>query len=552
MAEQEEGAGRAPDGTRLLAFAAVVTAVLGVLSWIVVGRPPLIGIDDAAITRNYAENLANGHGFVYYIDGERVEGATSLLWTLMVALTYAVTPAPEFLIIALSALLTTVAVFSVLSFTAILAGRFALPQGPAVLVASLGLAGMPGYFFWAVTTMMEVALWSATLLFLVWRLVRLVERPKQWCAGVVVAAVLLPLIRPEGIAASLGLLLLAGILMGRWPRHLLTAIGATVASFVGLTTFRLIYFGFPAPNTFYAKVSSDRFQDLVDGVKYLFSFITGFPFAEALLLIWAVAAVWALGRHLSGRPEGARGVIIAAAALLGVFAVYGALGGDHFAYWRFLTPVAPLLVTAPALVVIWARQFLTDSSSRWEAQLTVCAAVAIWLGVAFADLRQARFDLAKEFTLVEQGLAFGEVANDLTPRPTLGVGPAGGISLAYEGPILDLLGLNWVEMAHANPVKAGMRNHASFDAATFWKHEPDLVAEFNRACEQDAFVVFAVLDMTKGLYLEDRFQNAYAPVRIQDGARCWRGFARRGWLVDVADPRIEEVRWDDVSFGSLR
>lgn len=534
-------------GVWLFVVALAATAVLAAVAWVVAGRPPLIGIDDAAITRNYAENLARGHGFVYYVGGERVEGATSFLWTVLVAGTYLATPSPEFLIIALSAALTAVAVFAVLSLTALAARQLKLPQRPAVGLVVLGLAGLPGYFFWTVWTMMEVALWSATLLVLVWRLARLAERPRRWSFGLIVPALLLPLIRPEGAAAALGLLVLGGVLMGRWPRGLLTAIGATVVATAAITVFRLVYFGWPFPNTFYAKVSSDRLQDMIDGAKYLFSFVTGFPFAEVLLLIWAAAAVWALGRQLSGRPEGARTLLVAGAAIVGVFAVYGALGGDHFAYWRFLMPVTPLLVVAPALGLVALLPALRSVSARPVRALAAAAAGIAWIGVAYADLRQARFDLVKEFTLVEQGLAFGALANGLEPRPTLGVGPAGGISLSYEGPILDLLGLNWVEMAHANPIKTGMRNHASFDDGTFWKHEPDLVAEFNRFCADDDFTVRRVNEnMTKGLYLEDRFQTAYAPVRIHDGDRCWRGFALRDWLAEISDPGIEAVDWSAV------
>jgi len=45
---------------------------------------PTIQIDDAYISYRYAQNLVDGHGLVYNI-GERVEGYTNLLWTLMVA-----------------------------------------------------------------------------------------------------------------------------------------------------------------------------------------------------------------------------------------------------------------------------------------------------------------------------------------------------------------------------------------------------------------------------------------------------------------------------------
>ena len=90
----------------------------------------------------------------------------------------------------------------------------------------------------------------------------------------------------------------------------------------------------------------------------------------------------------------------------------------------------------------------------------MAAAVGI-VFIGWGQYYQSRFDIRKEYALVEQGLDFGNFLNEVEPRPSIGVGPAGGIALSYDGYIYDLLGLNWVEMAHANPVKTGMRNHAS-------------------------------------------------------------------------------------------
>ncbi len=549
--KREDGSAEAPLGSALLLFVAVLTTIAAAAAaWAITGRPPMIGIDDAAITRNYAENLAQGHGFVYFVGGERVEGATSFLWTLIVALAYLAAPnAPELPIIALSAGLTTAAVFATLSLTALEARIFGAPQRPAIFAAAFALIALPGFFFWSVFTMMELALWSATLLVLVWRLARLVERPKPWSLGVIAAAALLPLIRPEGAAMALGLLVLAALLMGRWPRGLIAAIIATVATTAGLVLFRLIYFGYPVPNTFYAKVSSDRMQDLADGAKYLFSFVSGMPLAGALLALWAAGVVWALWRHFSDRPEGARGLIIGAAAIIGVLAGYALLGGDHFAYWRFYQPIAPLLAVGFALAF---SVLVTDLSPRIPALTRagcVAAAGLVWLAIAYGDLRQARFDLLKEFSLVEQGMAFGRLMNEVAPGSTLGVGPAGGISLTYEGPILDLLGLNWVEMAHANPVKIGMRNHASFDAATFWRHQPDLVAEFNLPCvTTDPSVPSGSAGTLRSLYIEKTFRESYTPIRVDDSARgsCWIGFGRRNWIPSVTDPRLVPLSWSEI------
>ena len=71
-----------------LLSAVSVTALMMVISWYLAGSPGTNGIDDAAITRSYSENIAHGHGFVYNIGGERVEGATSFLWTILVAISY--------------------------------------------------------------------------------------------------------------------------------------------------------------------------------------------------------------------------------------------------------------------------------------------------------------------------------------------------------------------------------------------------------------------------------------------------------------------------------
>lgn len=43
-------------------------------------------IDDAFISFRFAENFANGHGFVFNVGGERVEGYSNCLWVLMCAI----------------------------------------------------------------------------------------------------------------------------------------------------------------------------------------------------------------------------------------------------------------------------------------------------------------------------------------------------------------------------------------------------------------------------------------------------------------------------------
>lgn len=69
---------------------------------------PALGVDDANIFFVYAEHLTAGHGFVYNVGGERVEGFTSLLWVLLCAPFFATMQRPEGGVLAVSTLLVAV------------------------------------------------------------------------------------------------------------------------------------------------------------------------------------------------------------------------------------------------------------------------------------------------------------------------------------------------------------------------------------------------------------------------------------------------------------
>src|SRR5688500_8116472 len=76
---------------------------------------PLTGIDDANIYFVYARNLANGHGFVYNAGGERVEGFTSLLWTVISALVFKFSSYPELVLLIINIILMSLAVAYILN-----------------------------------------------------------------------------------------------------------------------------------------------------------------------------------------------------------------------------------------------------------------------------------------------------------------------------------------------------------------------------------------------------------------------------------------------------
>jgi hypothetical protein len=548
MARSHNRLGILPQTVSVFAFdlflALAVTAFGAAIAWFLVGGFPLIGIDDAAITRSYSENIAAGHGYVYNVGGERVEGSTTILWALIVAGLYLLTSTPEPLIVLTCAGLTGFAVLCALRIVRHLAEAEGVEGTIAVTFVAVLLLASPGYFAWTVWTMMELALWSALVGFLVLTLVNWVRMPRGIAPvsvmSLLVAAALLPLVRPEGVAVAIGLLSLGLLLAPRRRGWIAIAIGAAGLSFVAVTTWRVAYFGQPFPNTFYAKVSSDRAQDLADGAKYTLSFLLGNPFTEILFVAWVAGASLVAVRWLRDRTA-ERALLIPAATVFGFLMVYAALGGDHFALWRFFQPLQPLLPAAAAVGVGVAIARLAPSAKQLA--IPAIGAASALLLVGWPHYYQARFDLRKEFELNAQGIEFGTFLNELEPRPAIGVGPAGGIALSYEGYIYDLLGLNWTEMAHAEPVKIGKRNHASFYPPLFWEHSPDLFALFARPCGVDG----RRADWTDsevafdGIWREARFRETYLPVHFRDGDRCWPGFARTDWIGRMEDAAAVDV-----------
>ena len=534
-----------------LVIAALLSALMAGVSWFLAGAPGMNGIDDAAITRSYSENIANGHGFVYNIGGERVEGATSVLWTLIVAIPYLFDENPEYPILAITFALTVVGLVLAFRIIARACGReHALL--PALLCALL-LCGLPSFFVWSIWSMMEVALWVTLILLLTDRLSRLseLETPApRLDAALLIAAVLLPLTRPEGIAVTVGLCLLAIVMRPRLLRPVGVAVVAAIVSFAALIGGRLAYFGYPFPNTYYAKVSADRLQNVADGAKYLLSFVLEQPFAEMLLVGWIVLLTWAILRLLRENKAGSRTIILSGAVVFGLLLTYVMLGGDHFALWRFYQPILPLFGLPIVVLMMWLSRTLVDQ--RWMAiAVAPVLAFAGWILVNYASYYQARFAIAKEFKLSKRGEDFGTYMNQFTPLPSMGITAAGGIALTYDGELRDLLGLNWVEMAHANPMKVGFRNHASFDLDTFWRHPPELLPLYHKTkCQRENWAERSSEKEAgvKQLFVQERFQADYVPVILErDNGRCTNAFASPSWLEAVESDRITVLDWADIT-----
>jgi hypothetical protein len=291
--------------------------------------------DDAFISFVYARNLAR-HGELVFNLGERVEGYTNFLWTLLMALGIVLRVPPEISSRVLGMLCGALGlVVTSLALRRLRGG----PLRPADMLPALLLAAMPGYACWS-SGGLETQLF--TLLVTVGATEYLIERERRYGLLFGLAA----LTRPEGIL-FFGLtvlfhqlsLLRRGARAVLWPR---AAVWRQVGLFCLLVVphllFRRLYYGYWVPNTFYIKSSAGTaaFQQ---GAYYLLQFAR-----ESHLYV-----LLAFGLVLLRTPR-LRPVLLYTLMCTGVFLLYVAsVGGDFMGLHRFVMPIVPLNVLCGAL-----------------------------------------------------------------------------------------------------------------------------------------------------------------------------------------------------------
>jgi arabinofuranosyltransferase len=472
---------------------------------------PLTGIDDANIFLTYARNLARGDGFVYYAGGERVEGFTSFTWLLVCGACSSVTPHPEFLLLCVSVLLNAVAWTACLIFLEEnVSPTLRDGTGRAVSFGVLACAFLwwvlasPGYVVWTTVTLMDTVLWSMSVVcgtLAVSRLAGEAGEARHRLLRVACAWLgLIALTRPESVfvvgTLVLGFWFFETSLTGTPISSLRTSavlVAVPVACVGSLTLFRLWYFGYPLPNTFYAKVSPDLLYNLRQGAKYLLGFLRRHP--SVLLSLGAALSVMAsacFGRPLAHRSAASR-IRSCRVAIVGWMCLAGLIpavltGGDHFAMYRHYQASWPLFAI-PLLAVVgpWmtrlgnaiGRSRLWTRLPRCSMTLAMGTVAVVLLPVCWAGFVRARGgDMVIEFTIASGERARGGRLRQLAfpgRRLSLGVITAGGIAYAYDGPVIDLMGLNSVAMGHSAGDRKGVKNHSAFNRDVFFELSPDLL-----------------------------------------------------------------------------
>lgn len=465
---------------------------------------PSVGFDDANITQAYARNIASGHGFVYNIGGERVEGSTSFLWTLLNVVGFWIGPAILFLTV-LSFAITIATLECARVIAANLAGD------PAAGVVTILLFNFfPAYFAWSLWSLMDTGLFVLAIAALTASM--FVTSGARQVGLLMLWSALLPLVRPEGIAVAGAAALFLLVAQkdrkefnGLWWRCALAAL----VSFASLTLFRLWYFGYPAPNTFYAKTSSDFAGQLVQGADYLSGWLSQ---PQNFLLALSTGLACAILARDEGRARMYAYYVIYMFA--GGVVIYTLLGGDHFGGGRFFQFVIPLALPA----IAFATAHVIDRMKQDTLPLSIGGA-SILAGVCFvaAKFILTNDGLAREIRYAEGGREIGHQLNESIGRGrSVAVIAAGGVRMGYDGVIYDALGLNWVRMAHsAGAVETDRpKNHGGFVDSVFLEARPDIAFPHRIGCDRigESLLSDFESEVLGGFDDDPRFRANYRPL----------------------------------------
>lgn len=493
--------------------------VVGASAWMLLRERYFYGWvdDDAFISFRYARNLAEGNGLVFNL-GERVEGYTNFLWTVILASLYrlGVTLPDAARFMGGLCSLATVVVLLAFSRTQLMAVPDAVPGAlrPLVaLVAPLALCFSDAWAAWAaggLENSLSALLVAGALLAHLFAVESEIESKRKRACMVGTGALSLAVLNHPAnslfvvpIAVHWVLLRRSGATVpGVRPAVLLFCI--IVGSW---TAWRLAYYGELLPNTFYAKVGFTHFV-VQRGLSYMIEVLRALPLAYAALLGLGILALRRADARLTFGVIGG-GVLLYSAYVVSV-------GGEQFPALRATVVMLPLCALLLQQLSNWGcRVALRGAPVARAAGAAVLAALVL---AAHAVPLYA----SPRIRILDEALRLGRTAlsttaairlKELLPPDTLFAHSGAGLIAFYTNfRWIDTLGLTDKHIARTSVenMGRGAAGHEKGDGAYVWSRQPDYVMF-------PGYPISNRMPGTKGgreLFAIPQFRTSYQPVRI--------------------------------------
>jgi len=443
-------------------------------------------LEDAFITFRYAKHLGQGYGIgAWNTTGERVEGFTPFLWMLLLG-GASVLNLPLVLAAKIMGVCAHLGIVILLLNLAYFIDERQMgfsTRRAGFLAALVVTFSLPLSFY--ASSGMETTLFAflGLLYFLITTKCLLRNRGTFFLIPLTIA---LLLIRPEGLFVAASIQLFAFFVAkreGKSVRFATLCLMTLGASFGLLTLYRLVTFGYPLPNTYYAKATGG-IHHLILGMRYVRSYLLTDPKAAVVVISCIILVVSKKKRVSVTAVERFIWVF-----LLLYFLYVMKVGGDNlwaFPYFRHMLSIIPFIILA--LVFALMRLF--------PQRLWLFAGVIVG-GCVF--LAHTNTFFSKEYNpivpILEDTFKGGYSVSFREPEPNayidwvrdtfdkntlIATSMAGEFPYYVDAHFIDALGLNDTHIAHQGIYQPGAVDTKS-DTAYVLSRKPQIIESTIRA-----------------------------------------------------------------------
>ncbi|UCE26296.1 MAG: hypothetical protein JSW52_08000 [Candidatus Coatesbacteria bacterium] len=388
-------------------------------------------LDDAYIIYRYAQNLAHGHGVVWNVGEDPVEGYTSFAWVVLNAFAILLGLNPVLFSKTVSVLAVLLIIWDIARVTK------KMNWGLAFIFAG-SIALSPPFAF--LTIQGTETVFTAFILYVLARLsFEIAGGPARmsYCWFWWVVAFIGGLTRPDTLVFSFGIFVgLTAYLTADKNWKLLRGFLLPCPVFVmfGLIymVWRISYFGYFFPNTFYIKFAGTAGKISPWGVNDVKVFLTRYLSPYFLIISFLAGKYFDKKRIIYILP------VVLGAIFFGLYLFF--INPIQGFFWRFIFPVYP--ATLYAVVYYFAKlEYKRLFIARWWVSLILVLVFAGWTlrftpSVLFAKENVTQYDR----------VAMGK---ELAGIPgTMFTSESGALPYYSGWKTIDMLGLNSEEIAH--------------------------------------------------------------------------------------------------------
>ena len=292
--------------------------------------------DDAFISFRYAKNMVEGHGLVWNTNGERVEGYTNFLWTIIMAIPISLNIEPILFSYIFGIILFSLTLFYSYKFTLLLC------KSKYLGLLSVLLLGLNYSFSCYATGGLETQMQALFYILIMYLLSVVVIKNKYSNVLMFLMSLICSLAMLTRLDSAI--IVVPSLMYITYKLYKDNKSNRMKEIFILMVPFLIVigawllwkydYYGDILPNTYYAKATS--YTSYLRGLKYVWIFLTSYLFVPVVIL---------LGYYLKNIIENKESVISLLLTLVFLWFAYIVKVGGDFMEFRILIPIiSPMIV----------------------------------------------------------------------------------------------------------------------------------------------------------------------------------------------------------------